>query len=129
MRATQQHIWYILLISAMMLAWQGTQVAYSQASPNYQIERAVLDAGGGERISMNYRIWDSLGQPSGTVVSTSSNYTHIPGYYRDSTQSSPGPGPTPPPSNVIPEPGTLVLFGTGLLGLLIFVKRILKQKK
>jgi hypothetical protein len=134
MRAIQQHIWYILLIIAIMLAWQGTEVAYSQANPNYRIEWSVLDAGGGERSSMNYRIWDSLGQPSGTVVSTSSNYIHVPGFYEDLGQSDPdpgsGPGPdptsTPPP---IPETGTLILFGTGLFGLFIFMRRRLRKRK
>jgi hypothetical protein len=78
----------------------------------------VLDNGGGERRSLNYNLCDSLGQLSGTIVSTSAQYIHILGFYECFVQSS-GPGPGPPPVMVIPEPGTMILLGLGLGGLLI----------
>jgi hypothetical protein len=119
---------YLLVLSVILLIWLNAGLASGLSSANYQIERAVLDAGGGERSSPNYSMCDSVGQPSGTAVSTSSNYIHTPGFYECNTQSGPGPDPTPTPGAPIPESGTLVLFGTGLLGLFLFMRRKLRKK-
>jgi hypothetical protein len=127
MKATQRRRWHLLFISVIMLTWLSTGVVYGQSSANYQIERSVLDAGGGDRNSSNYGMCDSVGQPSGTVVSTSSNYIHTPGFYECNTQSGPGPEPTPTPPP-IPEPGTLVLFAIGLIGVLVFRRRIRSKR-
>jgi hypothetical protein len=128
MRATQRRCRYLLVISVIMLIWLSAGVAYSQSSANYQIERSVLDAGGGDRSSMNYGMCDSLGQPSGTTISTSSNYIHTPGFYECEVFSGSLPTPTPTPQP-IPEPGTLILVGIGLIGVLAFGKRKLKKRR
>jgi hypothetical protein len=129
MSTIQQHICYVCLLSLFLLIWlHSGVVAYGQSSTNYQIERSVLDAGGGQRNSSNYRTCDSVGQPSGTTISISSNYIHTPGYYECDTQSDPGPDPSPTPPAAIPEPGTLSLFGSGVLGLLILTRRKLNKK-
>ncbi len=128
MRATQRRYWHLLLISVILLIWLSAGTVYGQSSANYQIERAVLDAGGGERGSSHYSVCDSVGQPSGTAVSTSSNYIHIPGFYECNTQSGPGPDPTPT-SPPIPEPSTLILLGIGLIGVLVFRRKIRSERR
>ena len=123
MRTPQRRFRYPSLIGIIMLIWMSAGTIFGQSSANYQIQRSVLDAGGGDRNSSNYSVCDSVGQPSGTVISTSSNYIHTPGFYECNTQNGPGPDPTPTPPP-IPEPGTLILFGIGLIGLLVFRKKI-----
>jgi hypothetical protein len=109
------------------LIWLCPGDAFSQSSANYQIARSVLDAGGGDRNSTMYAMCDSLGQVSGAAVSTSSNYRHIPGFYECGLTGGSPPPPPPPPPPAIPEPGTLILFGGGIIGLLILVRRRLKK--
>jgi hypothetical protein len=118
---------YLLVLSIILLIWLNAGAASGLSSANYQIERAVLDAGGGERSSPNYSMCDSVGQPSGTAVSASSNYIHTPGFYECNVTIGPPPPPPPPPA--IPEPGMLILFGSGLFGLLILMRRKLKKRK
>ena len=129
MRKYTQRVGYLLLISVIMLTGVYSEVAYSQASANYQTERSVRDAGGGERSSTNYRLNDSLGQSAVAAVSTSPNYVHTSGFSEDPEQSYPGSDPTPTPGPPIPEPGTLILFGIGMLGLLAIVRRKRTLKK
>ena len=122
--------WYGLVISIVMLTWLWAGDVFSQSSAHYRIERSVLDAGGGDRNSANYTMCDSLGQFSGVAVSTSSSYRHIPGFYECAiTGGPPPPPPTPTPTNPIPEPGTLILFGSGVAGLFILVRWKLNKKK
>ena len=125
MKAPQRWFRYLALIGVILLIWLNAGAIYGQSSANYRIQRSVLDAGGGDRGSANYSACDSVGQPSGTTISTSGNYIHTPGFYECDTQSGPGPGsdptPTPPP---IPEPGTLILFGIGLVGVFVFRRKM-----
>ena len=127
MRATQRRLWYLLFTSIIVLTWLSAVTVYGQSSANYQIERSVLDAGGGDRSSVNYSMCDSVGQPSGTIVSTSSNYIHTPGFYECTVTTGPPPPPPPPPPAIL-EPGTLILFGIGLLGVLVF-RRKMRSKR
>ena len=121
--------WYGLVISIVMLTWLWAGEAFCQSSEHYRIERSVLDAGGGDRNSANYALCDSLGQVSGAAVSTSNCYRHIPGFYECAiTEEPPPPPPTPTPTDPIPEPGTLILFGSGVVGLFILVRRRLNKK-
>lgn len=39
----------------------------------------------------------------------------------------PGPPPPPPPPTTVPEPGTIALFGTGLLALVLVRRRLLRS--
>ncbi len=79
-RLTRQG-WLVCLISMLALIWLCPGDAFSQSSANYQIAGSVLDAGGGDRNSASYALYDSLGQVSGVAVSTSSSYHYIPGFY------------------------------------------------
>jgi hypothetical protein len=128
MRTYIQRVGYLLLISVIILTGVYSEVTYSQISPNYQTERSVLDAGGGERSSTNYRLYDSLGQPAVAAVSTSPNYVHTSGFSEGPEQSDPGPDPTPTPGSPIPEPGTIILFGTGVFGLFMLMRRKLRKR-
>jgi hypothetical protein len=121
--------WYVFVISIVMLSWLCAGDAFSQSSGNYRIERSVLDAGDGDRNSANYALCDSLGQVSGTAISTSSSYRHIPGFYECSITGGSPPPPTPTSTNPIPEPGTLILFGSVVVGLFMLVRRTLNKKK
>ncbi len=128
MRTGHRRQYLLVGLSAMLaLIWLCPGDAFSQANAHYRIERSVLDAGGGERESATYIICDSLGQVSGADVSTSASFRHLPGFYEcRSAEGPPTPTPTPTP-NAIPEPGTLILFGSGLVGMLILIKRRLKK--
>jgi hypothetical protein len=123
MKLTKKHVWFLVISSMLVLCLLGQGQAVAQSSTNYRIERSVVDTGGGERRSLNYTVCDSLGQPSGTIVSTSAQYIHIPGFYECVVQSSGPPPIKTPPVTVVPEPGTMILLGLGLGGLLIVVRR------
>jgi len=124
-RHTRQ-CWLVCLISIVALVWLCPGDAFSQSSVNYRITGSVLDAGGGDRESASYAMCDSLGQVSGADVSTSSKYRHIPGFYECRLAAGPPPPPPPPPPP-IPEPGTLMLFGSGIVGLVILMRRTSKK--
>ncbi len=113
-----------LVIGAIACIWLCAGNAFGPSGAQYQMTGSVLDAGGGSRTSEHYSVYDSLGQVSGADVSTSSHYQHIPGFYADDvTAWLP---PTPPPTTTpapIPEPGTLMLFGSGLVGLVMLMRR------
>jgi hypothetical protein len=117
------------MISVIVLIMMNAGMMFAQSSTNYQIEGSVLDAGGGDRNSASYLLCDSVGQPSGTTISISSNYTHIPGFYECNVQTGdPGLDPSPTPTTPIPESGTLVLFGTGVTGMFILLRRRMKHR-
>lgn len=82
----KRKVWYLLFISAMILTWVHTNVAYSQSSTNYTIPWSVLDGGGGIRSSVNYTLMHSIGQTAGVGTASSSQYTNFAGFYGSEAQ-------------------------------------------
>jgi hypothetical protein len=68
----RRRCWYTLLSSIIILTGLWVSVAHSQSSPNYRIECAVLDGGGGLRSSTSYILSHSIGQVVGAVATASS---------------------------------------------------------
>jgi len=92
-------------------------LAYPMWSSNYQIQTGVINNGGGDIGSTNFRIQPgSIGQSATIGVSTSPSYTVQGGFIPASeTEGEPNP-PTPP--GAIPEfPTKIIVFIIGILAL------------
>ena len=73
----------IQAIAALALAALITPAALASgpSSTNYAIAWDVVDSGGGESSSTNYRIVDSVGQPTALGTSASTNYMLTGGFH------------------------------------------------
>jgi hypothetical protein len=69
----------VILALAFCLIASGAALAMSSA--NYKLPWDVLSGGGGERSSASYSLGDTLGQPSATGLSQSTNYRLESGFW------------------------------------------------
>jgi len=74
--------WIIaLVLFPLMLIFLNLAVAYIKSIANYFITREVIDQGGGTSQSINFKLTDAIGQPSGIGVATSTNYKESSGFF------------------------------------------------
>ena len=152
MRVKQHRFWFLFIMSILVLTGLLSKTASGQSTEQYRIERSALNAGGGTWATSNHRIKGSLGQLSKTRISVSDNAVRsselsagdaalsgqlsedsvpttdsdmfipeISGSESALTPSSLSEVQTPAP---VPEPGTFALFAAGMIGMVLFMKRI-----
>ena len=77
-----RYTWFLTVSVASLIICVGSGMSFgaSQASPNYAIEKAVLDGGGGGGSSASYALSQLLGQSSPVLSSSSDQYTVYGGF-------------------------------------------------
>ena len=77
-KETKRYVGMGVLLSIFLLV--ASTVTAQMASPNYRITSSVLDDGGGQASSTNYRVGDSIGQSTAIGLSQSQNYSISAGF-------------------------------------------------
>ncbi len=123
MMAENKRFWTIFFIGVIIVVWM--MLAGKAYCQNSTIGRYVLDNGGGNSNSTDYMISYSVGQCLGITTSSNSEYTTLAGFYAGHlTSLTPSPIPTIVSTTVVvPEPATFFLIFTGLIGLIMFMRR------
>jgi hypothetical protein len=150
MQIQQQKFWPLIFMSILMLTGFSPEPASSQSSEHTRTEQVGLNAGSGTWTTSKYRIKGSLGQlprmrisvsekalrssePSGGDVTLldqslkeSISTPEISELESISVPSSFSVIQTPTP---VPESGTFLLFGAGMIGMFLLIKRTRRKRE